>query len=224
VSLSTWEKVVGLILLVAVCTGLGAVLGVRFSRPAQKPQPFFSERPEASEGQTTVIVHIAGLVKKPGLYRLKPGTRVGEALKAAGGPLPQADPNSLNLAERVSDGQRILVPARGEAAEEPPPSLPGTPAFSRARSRAGPSAKPSLPPSGKINLNTATPQQLEALPGIGPALAQRIISLRSQLKRQNGHGFQSIEQLLEVPGIGPKRFAHIRDLVTLQPLPPTPGS
>jgi competence protein ComEA len=216
VSLSVWEKVAGLIFLVAACTGIGAVLGIRISQPAQKPQPFFSEAPKASEREAMVVVHVSGLVKKPGLYRLKAGARVGEALEAAGGLLPQAQPDSLNLAEQLSDGQKIVVPSRLEAAAEPPaPSLPGPPETRQAHPRAGASAKAALPPSGKINLNTATAEQLDALPGIGPALAQRIIQLRNQLKRQNGRGFQSIEQLLEVPGIGPKRFADIRGRVSL---------
>jgi len=212
VSFSTWEKATGLVLLVAISVGFGAVLGVRISSPRVKRERFFSEAPGAAQVQTRVVVHIAGLVRNPGLYRLKPGTRVGEALRVAGGPLPQADPDSLNLAEPVADGQKIEVLARGQL----PPELP-TPAVqpaARAAHRAR-SGKPSLPPSGKINLNTATAQQLEALPGIGPALARRIIQLRDQLKRQNGRGFQTVEQLLEVPGIGPKRFADIRDRVTL---------
>jgi competence protein ComEA len=214
VSFSTWEKATGLVLLIAASVGFGAVLGVRISRPRVKHERFFSEAPGAAQLQPRVVVHIAGLVRNPGLYRLKPGTRVGEALRMAGGPLPQADPDSLNLAEPVADGQKIEVLARGQL----PPELPTSAAQPAARARvAHParSGKPSLPPSGKINLNAATAQQLEALPGIGPALAKRIIQLRNQLKHQNGHGFQTVEQLLEVPGIGPKRFADIRDRVTL---------
>ena len=146
-----------------------------------------------------VLVHVAGAVVRPGLVRVVQGSRVADAIAAAGGAAPNADLDRLNLAAKVADGERILVvivgaPASGLDTE------PGTGYDSTGSSGDG----------APVNLNTATSEDLDALPGIGPALAAAILR-----ERERRGGFTSVEQLRDVRGIGEKRFADLRDLVTV---------
>jgi len=133
-------------------------------------------------------VHVAGAVRDPGIVEVMPGAIVADAIEAAGGALPGADLDSLNLAAVIEPGQRLLVPLAGTAA----PTESGLPAASTAG----------------LDLNRATAADLEALPGIGPSLASAII----QYREQNGP-FHSVDELVNVPGIGPTRLAQLRDLV-----------
>jgi competence protein ComEA len=142
-------------------------------------------------------VHVAGAVAKPGVYDLDAGARVIDAVEAAGGGAPDADLNRLNLAAKVADGQRILVQRVGEAAPAGS-ALPG--------GDGGGSADP----SGLVSLNSATQVELEALPGIGPTLAGAIIA-----ERERRGGFRSVNELRDVRGIGEKRFADLKDKVTI---------
>ena len=142
----------------------------------------------------TVTVHVAGQVASPGVYAIPAGGRVADAIVAAGGPSPDADADQLNLAAHVADGERIYVPKRGE---------PTPPAIGGGAGSAGPAA-----PAGPLDLNTATAEQLEALPGVGPATSKAILTYRA------GHGrFRSVTELLEVPGIGPAKLEALRPLV-----------
>jgi competence protein ComEA len=145
-----------------------------------------------------VVVNVAGKVRRPGLVTMKEGARVGEAVDAAGGALPNVDLTPLNLAARVVDGQQILV---GVAAP-PGAAAPGPSAGSPAGSGAAPA------PGGKLDLNAATLEQLDGLPGVGPVMAKKILDWRTQ----NGR-FSAVEQLREIPGIGDARFGTLRDLV-----------
>jgi competence protein ComEA len=145
-----------------------------------------------------VTVHVAGAVTKPGVYELAPGTRVIDAVEAAGGGAPDSDLNRLNLAAKVTDGQKVLVQRVGEAAAP----APGTPD--------GTAGSGGADPSGLVDLNTATQAQLEALPGIGPTLAQAIIA-----ERERRGGFRSVNELRDVRGIGDKRFADLKNKVTV---------
>jgi competence protein ComEA len=138
-----------------------------------------------------VVVDVVGRVRHPGLVRLPAGSRVDDAVRAAGGPVPGTDLTGLNLARVLVDGEQIAV---GIAVRVPPPGTSGS-------SGAG---------AGLINLNTATAEQLDSLPGIGPVLAQRILDWRTE------HGrFVSVDQLREVSGIGEAKFTEIRGLVTV---------
>ena len=136
---------------------------------------------------TAIYVHILGEVRQPGLYELHDGDRAVDAVAAAGGFTEAADAAGLNLARFVSDGEQIIVPAIGEA---PAAGAGGVP--------------------GKVNLNTADAALLDTLPGVGPATAAKIIAWREQ----NGR-FESIEDLLDVGGIGQAKFEGLRDLVTV---------
>lgn len=139
-------------------------------------------------------VHAAGAVHRPGVYRVRPGRRVTDVLDAAGGPTPDADLDQLNLAARLADGERVYVPRRGEA----PAAATGTGAGGGAADPAG----------ALVDLNTATREQLEALPGVGPATAQAILDYR----RARGR-FRQVQELLEVRGIGEAKLAALRERV-----------
>jgi competence protein ComEA len=151
--------------------------------------PAQPERPPRARflGHRELLVHVAGEVRRPGVYRIAGDGRVIQALRLAGGPTRNADLAALNLAAPLQDGQQVLVPPRAP----PTGSAPGTPA------RAGP-----------VSLSAATAAELEALDGVGPALAARIVAWR------DAHGgFSSVDQLLEVPGIGDGRLDALRPQV-----------
>jgi competence protein ComEA len=148
-----------------------------------------------------LVVAVSGRVRRPGLVQLPPGARVGDAITAAGGPLPGTDLTMVNLARRVSDGELILVGVT------PPPGFPvagGPPADGGGGGPAGPG------PAALVNLNAATSEQLETLPGVGPVLAERILAFRAQRG-----GFTSVSQLRQVSGIGDARYAELKDRVTI---------
>lgn len=152
-----------------------------------------------------VFVHVAGAVRSPGVYRLEPAERVHAAIGAAGGPTPEADLDGLNLAAPLADGQRIYVPVTGEV---DPATVPSGPPGDEASSRSAAGA--ATESSGPIDLNTATAQELDTLPGVGPATAAAIVDDRER------HGpFASVADLERVPGIGPAKLAAVADLVTV---------
>ncbi|NKS64119.1 ComEA family DNA-binding protein [Rhodococcus hoagii] len=157
-------------------------------------------------GDAQLVVSVVGLVNQAGLVRLPPGSRVADALAAAGGPRPGADVLGLNMAERVDDGDQILVGAM------PPDGGPTTVGSARVGPGAasGSAAGGGGKAAGKVNLNTAGEGELDALPGVGPVTAAAIVSWR-----QSNGKFTDVEQLGEVDGIGPARLAKLRDLVTL---------
>ena len=145
--------------------------------------------------RSVIYVHVAGAVRRPGLLRLPPGSRVAVALQRAGGPLRRADLTAVNLAARLQDGQQIVVPAPGAAA---------------GAGAAGPPGAASGPAGGKVHLSTATVDELDGVDGIGPTLAQRIIEYR------DAHGgFRSLAELAQVDGIGEKRLATLREALQL---------
>jgi competence protein ComEA len=145
---------------------------------------------------TVALVHVAGAVRSPGVYHLRDGERIQDAVRRAGGPRPGADLNAINLAAKVADGQQVVVPRRGAAGPAPVGgAAPG---------------EPGGPPQAPVSLNTATAEQLDTLDGVGPATASKILEYR----RQHG-GFRSIDDLGEIPGIGPKRLAALRGKVQL---------
>jgi competence protein ComEA len=142
----------------------------------------------AAPASGVIYVHILGQVARPGLYELPDGARAVDAVAAAGGFTEQADAAGLNLARFVSDGEQIMVPAIGEAA----------------------STAPGVAGDGRVNLNTADAAALDTLPGVGPATAAKILAWREE------HGrFESVEDLLDVGGIGEAKLDAIRDLVTV---------
>ena len=169
--------------------GVGFLAGVRHGAPAPIDLPAAAEGAPLGVATTQpamLQVHLAGAVVRPGLYEVPAGFRVGDLVDAAGGPAADADTAAVNLAERMRDGQQVYVPLVGE--------LPTTHGEGTGADGAGP-----------IDVNAATAAQLQALPGIGPSLAAAIVAYRSE------HGpFGSLDELEEVPGIGPAKLSQLR--------------
>jgi competence protein ComEA len=183
------RRVAGVALLVALSgLGIGVFVTAITPRGASSvvaPGPGETGAPPAS---TAIYVHILGEVSRPGLYELREGDRAVDAVAAAGGFTPTADAGGLNLARFVSDGEQIVVPAVGAVA----PTAPG------------------MASDGRVNLNTADAATLDTLPGVGPATAAKILAWRER----NGR-FASIDDLLDVGGIGEAKLDALRDLVTV---------
>jgi competence protein ComEA len=144
---------------------------------------------DAASGGGAVMVHVAGAVRRPGVYRMRPEARVDDAVGRAGGATRRADLSQVNLAAKVEDGRQVLVPEKVRATSAGTATAP---------------TQPGVP----LNLNTATLEQLDELDGIGPATAQNILDYREE----HG-GFGSVEELGEVPGIGDIRLASLREQV-----------
>lgn len=185
--------VVVVVLALAVTVGIGILRGVGApteSVTVDEPAPLATP---------AVYVHVFGAVAEPGLYVLRQGARVVDAIAAAGGLLDDADQSAVNLARPIGDGEQLHVPVIGES----------TPAEGAGEEGAGQGAGGPAG-DGRVNLNTATEADLDTLPRIGPAMAQRIIEWRDA----NGR-FTSVEDLLAVPGIGDKMLETLRELVTV---------
>lgn len=171
-------------------------------RPAQaQPTIAVTLRPTtpatpAPTERTTIQVYVSGAVERPDVYSLPINSIVKDALSAAGGPADDADLDRVNLAAPLGDGMQVHFPRQGEAAAVP----------------AGGALSNPIPASGPIDINTATLEQLDTLPGIGPSIAQRIVDYR----QANGP-FQSIEQIKDVKGIGDALFEKIKDSITIGP-------
>jgi competence protein ComEA len=157
------------------------------SEPAQAPVLASEPAPVRK-----LVVHVVGAVHEPGLYRLDEGGRVDDAIRLAGGPKPKAALELVNLASPVADGQQVVVPLRGSAGAHAagPPGAPGA--------------------TGVVHLNSATLEELDTLPGVGPVTAQKILDYRTA----NG-AFSSVDELDAVPGIGPATLEELRPLVGL---------
>ncbi|MFJ5882621.1 helix-hairpin-helix domain-containing protein [Kitasatospora cineracea] len=191
------RAVLGLTVLLVLATGY-AVQHFWLGRPHPVAVPAIAIAESVSDRTTegapalqptgpSLVIDIGGKVQHPGLRTLPAGSRVADALAAAGGPLPDTDTSFLNLARPLTDGEQILV------GTDPPPGVAAT---------AG--------PAGPVSLNRANADQLDSLPGVGPALAQRILQYRL------AHGpFQSLDQLRHVPGIGPRKYEDLKPLLTL---------
>jgi competence protein ComEA len=173
------------LLLVGVLVLVAPRLVHRGAARADTP-PLRAARPVA-RAAPRLVVDVAGAVRRPGLYRLAAGTRVDDALAAAGGATARADLDAVNRAAPLADGEQIVVPVRGAAAAA---GATGT------------------APGAPVDLNSATVEQLDTLPGIGPTTAQKIVAYRQQ------HGaFHSLAELDAISGIGPARLAELKGLV-----------
>ena len=190
------NQVIGWVAALAVIV----VLGGRYLRQPDGSEPAAAhgsppsvriDRPSAG----AAVVHVAGAVRRPGVYKMRAGARIDDAVRRAGGATAKADLSAVNLAAKVEDGRQVLVPLKAAAAAAIP---------------AGEGGAAATPASAPINLNTATPEQLDTLDGVGPATVQKILDYR-----QEHGGFGRVDELAQVPGIGPKRLAALRDKVTV---------
>ncbi|MEU7765605.1 ComEA family DNA-binding protein [Nocardia sp. NPDC049190] len=191
---------------------------IRSTAVAQVPTPVPAASSAAEPGAamvhtdpavtTELVVSVVGLVQRTGLVRLPTGSRVADALAAAGGPSDGADTTGLNLAQRLSDGDQVLVGPAGSS--QSPPQVGSTTVTAGDRPLSGSASAPgrTSSPAAKVDLNTASESDLDALPGVGPVTARAIVAWRTT----NGR-FTSVTQLGEVDGIGPARLARLRDLV-----------
>jgi competence protein ComEA len=178
-------------LVLALCAVAVVLVGGRLLRPAAPrgtaPPLIRASKPAARARAAPLVVDVAGAVRRAGLYRLPQGSRIADAVARAGGATERAELDLVNLAAPLADGEQVLVPARGAAA-----------------AAAGTGAAPTAP----VDLNSATAEQLDALPGIGPVTAQKIIDYRQV------HGpFRSVDELDAISGIGPSRIDNLRGLV-----------
>ncbi len=152
-------------------------------------------------------MHVAGAVTAPGVVRLSSGSRVVDAVTAAGGLRADADPDRVNLAAPLTDGQRVVVPVLGQPV--PPETDGGGGAAGTRRGRGAMVVSPRARPPGPVDLNTATAEELDTLPGVGPSTAAAIID-----HRESSGPFRSVDALLDVRGIGEAKLEALRDLVT----------
>lgn len=185
-----------------VTSGAGGVGGAAATLPPPStvPAATVASSPASSAHPAAIVVHVAGAVVEPGIHEVAGGARVADAVAAAGGVAPGGEPDGLNLAAPLADGQRVYVPRTGEVDPAAVPSAAAPPV-----SPAGASA-----PAGPVDLNTATVADLEQLPGVGPSTAAAIVDDRTR----NGP-FASVDDLDRVSGIGPAKLAALRDLVTV---------
>lgn len=198
--------------LVAAGAAVVAAFGVWSERPRAEPVnvlPAVAVVADAPDGPPDaepvpsgpLVVSVTGKVHNPGLVEVPDGARVADVVAAAGGPLPGADLAGVNLARHVSDGEQIAVGV---------PPAPDAGGVQSAIGSSGEDAPSGGAPGGRIDLNRATAQQLDALPGVGPVTAERILEWRNR----NGR-FARVDQLREVEGIGERRFGQLRELVTV---------
>lgn len=208
-----WDRLSGMVLLAGAAFALGmAALSlmrrpapepIEIIPPAPSPLPAATETPQPTPTAAPLAVYVSGAVANPAVYRLPPGSIADDAVTAAGGFTPQADPVAVNLAMALVDGMQLHVPE----IDEEPLDLPTAPA----PAPAAPGRSVELF-AGLVNLNSATAAELEALPGIGPALAANILAYRAE------HGpFSAIEQIKDVSGIGDAKFESIRELIDVGP-------
>jgi competence protein ComEA len=174
-----------------------ALIGARYLSESnageRRPAPRAPIRVERRS--PSAFVHVTGAVRRPGVYRLPGWARLDAAVRRAGGATRRADLEGVNLAAKVADGQQVVVPARGAAGQA---------------SASSGSAAAGVASGAPVSLNTATPDQLDALEGIGPTTAQKILDWR----KQHG-GFRSVDDLKQISGIGPKRFETLKDKVRM---------
>lgn len=194
-----WERRTQIIILVLVASVVFGI-GYKYAKISAVPViEVSSPQDEEEKKENDIVVHVAGAVGQPGVYVFKSGARVNDAVLKAD-PLPEANLDAINLAAVLEDGIRIQVPIQGPA--------PGTEGGSQEAALKGSNPGASGNTGGKINLNLASMEELDTLPGIGPAYAERIIAYREE----NG-GFSNPEELQDIAGIGPKTYERLKDMV-----------
>ena len=199
------RRLAGSVVGTLIAVGVGWFIFRPSPTPVELSLPSITTSVVAASGGD-VHVHVVGAVKKPGVYTLPPSSRVVDAVAAAGGSLGSADLEGINMAQTLMDSEQVLIPARRVSR----PSVTVAPRL-RPRPRATSTTAPTNAQTSRtININTATAAQLETLTGVGPATAKAIISYRTT----KGF-FTKVEDLLNVPGIGPSKLAAMREEISL---------
>jgi competence protein ComEA len=185
------------LLIAAGCLALLLFFGSKLlARPQPSPglAPSVAPLTKTAAAPALVVVDVVGAVRLPGLYKLAQGARIADAVARAGGATRKADLTMINLAAPLADGEQVVVPKRGAAAPSAAPS--------------GTDGSAGVATSGPVHLSTATLEQLDSLPGVGPVTAQKVLDYR-----QTHGAFTSVDELDAVPGIGPARMEQLKDLV-----------
>jgi competence protein ComEA len=190
--------------LIALAVVGGLVVWIRRPRPGpiiiSTPVPTATPPPVPTLTPAPLRVYVTGAVLEPDVYLLPPASIVKDALAAAGGATDDADLNRINLALQLSDQQQVYVPRKGEESPPVPPLGERSPSDSSGATG-----------TGQVNINAASVEALQTLPGVGPAIAQRIVDYRTE------HGpFATIDDLMNVKGIGPATFAELKDQITTE--------
>jgi competence protein ComEA len=210
-TLRHWVAFIGVRRIIAMCGGLVVAVGVGWFVFKPSPEPVEFVLPSVSSSQSTVIagqvqVHVVGAVKKPGVYLLPGRSRVVDAVNAAGGSLPSADLEGINLAQTLMDAEQVFIPQRRVSR----PRITVAPRLQPRPHSSSTTVAPGSPVARVVNINTATATELDSLTGVGPATARAIIAYRS-----SKGSFAKVEDLLNVPGIGPSKLAAMRDEISL---------
>lgn len=189
------KKSMVILLVIVLAAAAGTIYGLTTQNDAEP----LSEATAETATPNEISVYVTGAVNKPGIVTVKEGARVADAINACGGLLPTSDGDKVNMAQKLKDGQQIRVPEKAE----------GKPAES-AKSGTAKNGKTAVSKDGKVNINTADEQELDCLPGIGPAMAKRIVEYRET----NG-AFQAPEDIKNVKGIGDAKFEKMKDMIEL---------
>ena len=204
-----YKKSLLILLFIALAAAGGALYGC-YSQEEAVPLDAAERVPAQPDAGTAMTVYVTGAVNRPGIVEVPADARVADAVNACGGVLPTADLDAINMAQKLKDGQQVRVPEKNSA---PPPSgtrsagTTGPPAAGKSGTEGKSAAAPA---GGLVNINTADEQTLDSLPGIGPAMAKRIIEYR------NTEGmFQSPEDLKKIKGIGNAKFEKLKDRITV---------
>lgn len=198
-----YRKSMLILLLIVLAVAGGTYYGC-YMQEKESIQLDAASQAVSQEDRAEITVYVTGAINKPGVVTVREGARMADAVKACGGLLPTADGEKVNMAQVLKDGQQVRVPEK---------AVPETTAAAKSGSvnpaaKSGTSSKAA--PSGPVNINTASAEELDTLPGIGPAMAQRIIEFR-----ETEGAFTSIEDIKKVKGIGEAKFEKMKDKICI---------
>lgn len=195
-----------LVLVVIAVAALGGTLYGLYGR--EDAAPLAAGTAEvATEQQASIAVYVSGAVNKPGVVTLPAGSRTVDAVNACGGVLPTADPDQINMAQELKDGEQLRVPERAQVTAT---SAAAGVATGAATAGSASGATPANTAGGLVNINTASEQELDTLPGIGPAMAKRIIEYRT-----SEGGFKKLEDIKNIKGIGDAKYNKLKDKICI---------
>lgn len=197
-----------LVLIVIAVAALGGTLYGLYGREDAAPLDGGTATQAQTVEQSSIAVYVSGAVNKPGVVTLPAGSRAVDAVNACGGVLPTADPDKINMAQELKDGEQLRVPERAQVATAS--GATGAAATGTATAGSASGATSASPAGGLVNINTASEQELDTLPGIGPAMAKRIIEYRT-----TEGGFKKLEDIKNIKGIGDAKYNKLKDKICI---------